>query len=95
MENSVTKIQRSSTVIKAFMALVVILQCVQYFSTQVIDMGAVAGAIGVLSLLRGLLLSPAILANPIKQWFTPQVGFSKKSTRYFILAFVLIIVSAF
>ena len=59
MEEQAIKIQRSTNLIKAFMVLVVIMQAIQIYQTNVIDLGAIAGAIGVLSLLRGLLLSPS------------------------------------
>lgn len=95
MEDQVDKIQRSSNLIKGFMALVVIMQAVQFYKTNVIDFGAIAGAIGVLSLLRGLLLSSSLLAAPLKYWFKPNFTFSKESYKYLILAFMLILVSAF
>jgi len=95
MEDQVTKVTRSSNLIKGFMALVIFMQAVQIFQTDVMDFGALAGAFGVLSLLRGLLLSPSLLAAPIKHWFKPNFTFSKESYKYFLLAFILIIVSAF
>lgn len=76
------------------MALVIIMQIVQYFQTYVLDFGAIAGATGVLALLRGILLSPSLLATPFKRWSISNGTFSKDSTFYFILAFVLIAVSA-
>ena len=94
MDGQTSKIQRSSNLIKGFMALVVVMQAVQFYQTSVMDLGAIAGAVGVLSLLRGLLLSPSLLAAPLKHWFTPNYTFSKESYKYFILAFVLIIVSS-
>lgn len=95
MDSKAAKISRSSKLIKAFMALVIIMQIIQYFQTYVLDFGAIAGAIGVLALLRGILLSPALLAIPVKAWSTSKGDFSKDSTSYFMLAFVLIVVSAF
>jgi len=95
MEDQAIKIKRSSNLIKGFMALVIIMQAVQFYQTNVMDFGAIAGAIGVLSLLRGLLLSPPLLAAPLKHWFKPNFAFSKESYKYFILAFVLIVVSSF
>ncbi len=77
------------------MALVIIMQAIQFYQTNVMDFGAIAGAIGVLSLLRGLLLSPTLLAAPLKHWFKPNFTFSKGSYKYFILAFILIVVSSF
>jgi len=95
MEVQSAKIQRSSNLIKGFMALVIIMQAVQFYQTNVLDFGALAGAVGVLSLLRGLLLSPSLLAAPLKYWFKPNFTFSKESYKYLSLAFLLILVSAF
>jgi len=96
MENSIAiKIQRSTRLIKTFMMLVVIVQCIQYFQTSVFDFGALAGAGGILSLLRGLLVSPILLVTPMKKWFTPTSRISKESCHYFLLAFVSIIASSF
>lgn len=95
MAEQALKIKRSITLIKGFMVLVVILQASQIYQGNVIDLGAIAGAFGVLSLLRGLLLSPILLAAPIKKWFKLDVNFSKESYKYFLLALVLIIISGF
>jgi membrane protein CcdC involved in cytochrome C biogenesis len=95
MEDQVVKIQRSSNLIKGFMALVVLMQVFQIYQTNVMDWGSLAGAFGVLSLLRGLLLSPVLLAAPIKYWFKSNFTVSKVSYKYFLLAFILIVVSAF
>jgi hypothetical protein len=95
MEDQSVKIQRSSNLIKGFMALVIFMQALQIYQTNVMDFGALAGAFGVLSLLRGLLLSPSLLAAPIKYWFKPNYTFSKESYKYLLLAFIFIIVSAF
>jgi membrane protein CcdC involved in cytochrome C biogenesis len=94
MEDQAVKIQRSSNLIKVFMALVVIMQAAQFYQTNILDFGAIAGSIGVLSLLRGFLLSPSILVTPVKYWFKSEIVFSKESYKYFLLAFLLIIVSA-
>lgn len=95
MENETRKIQRSANLIKAFMALIIVMQVVQFYQTNVLDFGAIAGAVGVLSMLRGLLLSPQLLAKPFNQWLAPTNAFAKESYKYFVLAFVLIIVSIF
>jgi len=95
MDSQNAKISRSEKLIKGFMLLVIIMQVVQYFQSHVLDFGAIAGAIGVLSLLRGLLLSPTLLATPIKSWSSSNTSISKDSYLYFTLAFVLIVVSAF
>jgi hypothetical protein len=95
MEDQSVKIQRSSNLIKGFMALVIFTQALQIYQTDVIDFGALAGTFGVLSLLRALLLSPSLLAAPIKYWFKPNYTFSKESNKYLLLAIILIIVSAF
>ncbi|MEW6983923.1 hypothetical protein AAD001_14825 [Colwelliaceae bacterium 6471] len=94
MENQTIKIQRSSNLIKGFMLLVIFMQALQIYQTNVIDFGALAGASGVLFLLRGGLLSPSLLAAPIKNWFKPNFTFSKESYFYFILAFIFLVVSA-
>tara|TARA_R110000787_G_scaffold29584_3_gene80100 strand:+ start:263 stop:550 length:288 start_codon:yes stop_codon:yes gene_type:complete len=95
MTEQALKIKRSNKLIKGFMALVVVLQAVQFYQTKVIDFGALAGAVGVLSLLRGILLSPILLVAPLRQWFQSNVSFSKASYKYFLLALILILVSAF
>jgi len=95
MADQANKIQRSSNLIKGFMALVIFTQALQIYQTNVMDFGALAGAFGVLSLLRGLLLSPLLLITPIKNWFKPNFNLSKESYKYLLLAFILIIVSAF
>lgn len=95
MDNQNTKIQRSAVLIKCFMALVVTMLAVQFYETNVIDFGYIAGAIGILSMLRGFLVSPSLLSMPIKSWLSSNHKLSKASYLYFILAFVLIIVSGF
>ncbi|WP_053982294.1 hypothetical protein [Marinagarivorans algicola] len=95
MEDNAIKIRRSSNLIKGFMTLVIIMQAVQFYQTNIMDLGSIAGTIGVLSLLRGLLLSPYLLAAPLNHWFKSDLNFSKNSYKYFGLAFVLIIVSSF
>jgi len=89
------KINRSVKLIKGFMALVIFMFLLQYYQTSVLDLGAFAGSIGVLYLLRGILLSPSLLTTPVKKWAVSNATFSRKSYSYFILAFVLILVSAF
>jgi hypothetical protein len=95
MEDQSVKIQRCSNLIKGFMVLVIFMQALQIYQTNVMDLGALAGAFGVLSLLRGLLLSPSLLAAPIKYWFKANYTFPQESYKYLLLAFILIIVSAF
>ncbi len=94
MDDQANKIRRSSNLIKGFMALVIFMQALQIYQTNVMDFGALAGAFGVLSLLRGLLLSPSLLAEPIRHCFKTNFTFSKESYKYLLLAFILIIVSA-
>ena len=94
MDIQTDKINRSVKLIKGFMLLVIIMFLLQYYQTRVLDLGAFAGSAGVLSLLRGILLSPSLLAAPVKNWITPSFTLSKKSYPYFMLAFVLIAVSA-
>jgi hypothetical protein len=95
MDIQTAKINRSVKLIKGFMALVVFMFLLQYYQTSVLDLGAFAGSVGVLSLLRGILLSPSLLTTPVKNWTVSNVTFSRSSNFYFILAFVLILVSAF
>ena len=95
MDEQVAKIRRSANLIKGFMVLVILMQIVQVYQTNTLDFWAIAGAIGVLSLLRGLLLSPVLLAAPLKDWFKPNFTFSTASHKYLLLAFVLIVVSIF
>lgn len=94
MKEQTDRINRNSNLIKGFMAIVVMVQVAQFYQTRVIDLGSIAGAVGFLSLLRGLLLSPVILAAPIKNCFTSNITFSQGSIRYFILALILIMISA-
>lgn len=94
MENQTVKVRRSSNLIKGFMALVVLMQTVQIYQANTIDFGAIAGALGVLSLLRGLLLSPTLLVAPLKDWFNANLKLSKASYKYLLLALILIVVSA-
>ena len=94
MVDQAVKIQRSSNLLKGFMALVVIMQAVQFYQSNILNFGAIAGAIGVLSLLRGFLVSPKLLATPIKHWFQSDFSFSKLSYKYFLVAFILIVISA-
>lgn len=94
MDTKTDKINRSVKLIKGFMALVILMQLVQYFQTRVLDFGGLAGAIGVLALLRGILSSPSLLAEPVKSWAKSNFTLSKDSYFYFLLAFVLIVVSA-
>lgn len=93
MDVQVVKVKRSVKLIKGFMALVVFMQALQVYQTNILDLGAIAGAIGVLLFLRGLLLSPSSLSAPLSSWFKPNVSFSKESLRHFIFALILILVS--
>ena len=95
MDNESTRIQRNSILIKCFMALVMVTLAVQFYETNVIDFGSMAGGIGILSMLRGFLSSPRLLSMPIKSWFGSNHKISKESYLYFILAIILIIVSGF
>jgi len=94
MEDQSSKIERSSKLIKGFMALVIVMQIIEFYQTSVMDFGVIAGAFGVLSFLRGLLLSPQLLVTPFNQWFKSNVKLSKESYKYFILAVILIAISA-
>jgi hypothetical protein len=93
MEDQASKIKHGLNIIKGFMALVVIMQVVQIYQTSVIDFSSIAGTVGVLSIFKGFLSSPSVLATPIKYWFKPNFAFSKESYKYFFLAFILIVVS--
>ncbi len=95
MDSQSSKIQRSAILIKCFMALVVLTLAVNIYTTSVIDFGSVAGAFGVLSMLRGFLCSPSLLSMPIKIWLDSGYKISKESYLYFILALILIVVSGF
>lgn len=89
MNEKTIKLQRTSVLLKGLMALAAFLLGWQIFQTNVIDFGEVAATIGTLSLLRGLLLSPSLLAVPFK------LVLSKNSYPYFLLAVILFAVSAF
>ncbi len=65
MNNKSTKIQQSAILIKCFMALVMLTLAINIYETNVIDFGSVAGAIGILSMLRGFLSSPSLLSMPV------------------------------
>lgn len=94
MEETTTKIRRSSNLIKGFMVLVIIVQVIESYKNNALDFGAIAGTIAVLSMLRGLLLSPLILVTPFKLCLKSQVSLSPESYKYFLVAFILMIVSA-
>lgn len=93
VEEHNSKLKRSSIVIKSFMVLILCLQLMQYYDTGIIDMGDVAGTLGVLALLRGFLLSPDLLTNRARDWSSPSVEVSAEGKKYFLLAAVLIVVS--
>jgi hypothetical protein len=95
MDSQSEKIQRSAMLIKCFMALVIFTLAINIYSTNVIDFGSVAGAIGILSMLRGFLTSPSLLSMPLKTWLGSGNKISKDSYFYFILALTLIVVSGF
>jgi hypothetical protein len=95
LEEHESKIKSNAKLIKGFMLLVVFVQVVQFYQTQVLDFGAIAGSIGVLALLRGFLLSPSLFASPSKARFGSGRRLNSDSYKYFALALVLIIVSAF
>jgi len=95
MDNLNAKTQRSAMLIKCFMALVMLTLAINIYETDVIDFGSVAGAIGILSMLRGFLSSPSLLTMPIKTWLASDHKISKESHLYFMLALLLIIVSGF
>ena len=77
------------------MALVMLTLTINTYKTGVIDFGSVAGAIGILSMLRGLLCSPSLLTMPIKSWINSENKITKESYLYFILALLLMVVSGF
>jgi hypothetical protein len=77
------------------MALVMLTLGINIYTTNVIDLGSVAGALGILSMLRGFLCSASLLSMPIKSWLTSDQKISKESYSYFILAFILIVISGF
>jgi membrane protein CcdC involved in cytochrome C biogenesis len=95
MDKQSSKIQRSAFLIKFFMALVMLTLGINIYTTNVIDLGSVAGALGILSMLRGFLCSASLLSMPIKSWLTSDQKISKESYSYFILAFTLIVISGF
>ena len=92
-KSQISKVQRSTRLIKGFMALVVLTYALQFYQSKVIDFGELAGAVGTLALFRALLLSPMLLIVPVKAWFQSKISFSRGSIKYLLLAFVLIVVS--
>jgi hypothetical protein len=95
MDSQRLKIQRSAILIKCFMALVMLTLAFNIYTTRVIDFGSVAGAIGILSMLRGFLCSPSVLSMPLKTWLGSKHKISRESHFYFILALILMVVSGF
>ena len=94
MEDTTAKTRRSSNLIKGFMLLIIITQAIDSYQNSIVDFGAIAGTIAVLSMLRGLLLSPLILVTPFKLCLKSQVRISPGSYKYFLAAFILMIISA-
>ncbi|RYV01223.1 hypothetical protein SOPP22_12505 [Shewanella sp. OPT22] len=95
MEDRAIKVQRSGYLIKALMLLVMYLQIAQYYQTNILDFGEIAATFGILFFLRGLLQNPLLLAAPLKSNFKSGFSFTKSSYKYFVLAVVLMAVSAF
>ncbi len=95
MDRQSSKVKRSAVLIKCFMALVMLTLGINIYTTHVIDIGSVAGALGILSMLRGFLCSASILSMPIKSWLSSDHKISKESYLYFILAFILLVISGF
>lgn len=95
MDSQNTKIKRSAILIKCFMALVIFTLAIKIYETSIIDFGSVAGAVGILSMLRGFLSSPSLLSMPIREWLRSTYKISKESYFYFMVALVLIVVSGF
>ena len=83
------KAKRSNNFIKLLMVINVLLFIHQYYQTEVFDLGAFASTIAILSLLRGVMLSPFMLTSAINTWFKNDIGFNKESYKYFLLALVL------
>ena len=95
MEIHATKIKRSNTLIKVLMVLTLFVFVRQYYQTNVFDLGAFANTVAILSLLRGLMLSPFMFVSPIKSLSRENGGFNRNSCKYFLLAIILGIVGAF
>ncbi|QQX80758.1 hypothetical protein JK628_02470 [Shewanella sp. KX20019] len=94
MAAQVDKTQRNSRIIKAFMIIVALTHAIGIYQSSMTDWGQLAGTIAVLAFLRGLLLSPSCLVTPINLWFSQKISFSQASYKYFLLAMVLMLVSA-
>jgi len=95
MDNEQEKLQRNQLLIKGFMVLVIIHQLILYFDDYTLDFGAIAGAVAVLAMLRGLLVSPILLATPIRQWRSSQLSVNRDGKRYFFIAILMLIISLF
>lgn len=95
MEDNTAKIQRSVNLIKGFMVLFVLVQVVNIYQSGEMDWGSLAGTFGVLSLFRGLLLSPKVFTSPMRYWLKNNFLLSTASYKYFLFALVLIIISLF
>lgn len=89
------KIQRSTALIKIAMAVVVLVQVYRIYTSGVVDFGELAGAFGALSLLRGVLLSPVLLATPMRSWSEPEVFICSQSYKHFAFGTVLVVISVF
>lgn len=90
MDEQAIKIKRSNFVIKSAMALVVLLEALSFYQTNVLNFSSIATTIGILALLRGLLLSPLIFSSPVKHWFNQNVEINVSSRKYFVLAIIFI-----
>lgn len=55
---------------------------INIYETNVIDFGSVAGAFGILSMLRGFLSSPSLLSMPVKPWLVSNYKITNESYLY-------------
>lgn len=92
MDEQAQKIKRSNFLIKSLMALVVLLEAISYYQTNILNFANIATSIGILVLLRGLLLSPMMFSSPVKSWFKENIGVNQASRKYFALSFIFIVI---
>lgn len=92
MEDQQEKIQRNRVLIKGFMAIILVWQAIQISQSGVWDFGELASAIGALLLLKGLAVSPSLLAISPRLWFSSNLSLSGQSYKYFITGAALVVV---
>ncbi|SET22632.1 hypothetical protein [Thalassotalea agarivorans] len=94
MEEHAIKIKRSNVAIKLAMMFIIVFEGMRIYQSGIVSMGSIATNIGLLSLLRGLLLSSLMFSTPTRDWFKQNVGMHKDSYKYFLVAIVLLAIGS-